>query len=96
MPDSGDAALNKHLILSVLNEPGMRSLLAKMLKLGPCISSFNLENEMSKAELIARLSELRAVGLVQGVTQGYQGIVLVVISSENCGNASFVSLGLYK
>jgi hypothetical protein len=70
MPNSGDDALNKRLVLSVLDRPGMRSLLSKMLEIGPCISSFNLENEMPKAELIARLSELRAVGLVQGVTQG--------------------------
>ncbi len=70
MPDSGNATVDKALVKSVLDRPGMRSLLFNMLELGPCISSFNLENEMPKAELMTRLSELKAVGLVQGVTEG--------------------------
>lgn len=70
MPDTGNSQADKAQVLSVLEKPGMRALLTKMLELGPCISSFDLEKSVPAAELQARLADLRAVGLVQGEIRG--------------------------
>ncbi len=70
MPETGNAHADKARVLSVLNKPGMRTLLLNMQKRGPCINSFSLNDNMPVAELRARLEELRSVGLVQGEIHG--------------------------
>lgn len=70
MPDTGSSQADKAKVLLVLEKPGMRALLSKMLELGPCINSFDLEQNVPVEKLQTRLSDLRAVGLVQGEIVG--------------------------
>ncbi len=70
IPETGNASADKARVLTVLNKPGMRTLIQKMQELGPCINSFRLTENMPIAELRARLEDLRSVGLVQGEIRG--------------------------